>query len=132
MKFKVNIPEENREFLTCLYKDYLAKYNLSKDEKKALREWVSSGNSPYDNPDLAYGTDFIDEYRFKKETDEAVDDMGEEDALKYRMSCYGYDYDEYFNTTAYQKQLEELRKISQHHNEDDQTYLDIDENDLPF
>lgn len=60
--------ERNRKQLN----DLLAEYNLSKDEKEELKQWVKSGNSPYENPyyicnENGYICNFIEAKRFIEE-----------------------------------------------------------------
>jgi hypothetical protein len=52
--------------------DILAEYHLSNNEKKELKQWVKSGNSPYENPyyicnENGYICNFIEAKRFIEE-----------------------------------------------------------------
>ena len=102
MKFKANIPDEMKEYLSKEYNDYVQKTPMTPDERKAVREWVSMGNSVYENSFMMcdeYGKpeEYLVEYRMEKDIERATRNMSEEDALRYRLSCYGYDYDQHFN-----------------------------------
>ena len=67
MKFHKRVPRETRNLLKAQLADYERSMKMTAAERKALHEWVSSGNSPYDN-DMqicgAYGPlDFISAIR---------------------------------------------------------------------
>ena len=49
MKFQKNVPRTIRDLLEAQLKEYECEIKMNAAERKALREWVSFGNSPYDN-----------------------------------------------------------------------------------
>ena len=49
MKFKRHVKRELREILMRDLKEYEKSIRMTKEERRALYEWVSEGNSPYDN-----------------------------------------------------------------------------------
>lgn len=69
MKFKKHVTTEQREHLCFLLKQYKNEMILTEDELHNLEEWVSTGHSPYENPDFIYDDycrlmDFISARRF--------------------------------------------------------------------
>ena len=52
INFKSEVPSELRTYLQEEYNEYAAKTSMTDEEHKALRKWVSEGNSPYGNPAL--------------------------------------------------------------------------------
>lgn len=56
MKNKVNfcadVSVKLREYLQKEYDEYIAKTSMADEERIALTDWVSKGNSPYGNPSL--------------------------------------------------------------------------------
>lgn len=72
MRFKKNVPVENRMFLREELKKYRKEMSLTEEEVHELEQWVSLGNSPYDNGDYiytdqGYPMDFVNALRFQKE-----------------------------------------------------------------
>ena len=72
MRFKKNVPVENRMFLREELKKYRKEMSLTEEEVHELEQWVSLGNSPYDNGDYiytdqGYPMDFVNAMRFQKE-----------------------------------------------------------------
>lgn len=57
MRFRKKVPAEKRELLEKQYKEYISKVKMTSEEKHALKEWVSGGRSPFDNPDSIYTSD---------------------------------------------------------------------------
>lgn len=49
MKFKVDLPEENKKFLEARYKKYVEEKPMTPSERKIAREWVAEGHNPYSN-----------------------------------------------------------------------------------
>ena len=52
IKFKSEVSSELRAYLQKEYEDYAAKTFMTDEERSALNNWVSQGNSPYSNPSL--------------------------------------------------------------------------------
>lgn len=75
---------------------YESDNQLTKDERKALLEWVKEGNSVHDNPSLAedgHGSylDFIDVYRYEEEIRKKLDALPEHDRENYLARLRGED-----------------------------------------
>ena len=49
MKIRRRLPEEMKARLSREYEEYVRKTPMNKKEKSALREWVKSGHSVYEN-----------------------------------------------------------------------------------
>ena len=72
MRFKNNVLPEQRKFLRFQLKEYRKDMVLTNEEVKELEMWVSSGHSPYENPDLVcyeggFPMDYINAKRFLEE-----------------------------------------------------------------
>ena len=73
IKFRKKLPEHLKAVLEHDFNEYEKRMNLSKKERKLLKEWVSSGRSPYDN-DIGicnrYGwpVDFVTALRMQNQT----------------------------------------------------------------
>lgn len=50
MKFKAKLSASEKEKLTKEFADYSASHKMTAEERSALTEWVSEGNSVYTNP----------------------------------------------------------------------------------
>ena len=77
---------------------YELKVPMTSYEKKALRKWVMSGHSPYENPGSKYlpvidmmPYDFIDVYRLDKEVAKDIKGMNEDEYLTYVKDYFGWD-----------------------------------------
>jgi hypothetical protein len=55
MKWNKNIEVEKRNFLSKRLHEYEAATEMTKEERKELREWVTDGHDPFDNPWNIYG-----------------------------------------------------------------------------
>lgn len=55
MKWNKNIEATKREFLSKRLHEYEIAIEMTKEERKELREWVAEGNDPFDNPWNIYG-----------------------------------------------------------------------------
>ena len=128
MKFKVHISDEVKEILAKEYSDYVRKTPMTPDERKAVRKWVSLGNSVYDNECMIYGEngwpiEYLEEYRMEKEIEEATGHMSKEDAQRYVMDYFGLDRDERSaRTDGNDKQGDQLTP----------ELFDSDQSELPF
>ena len=110
MKFHKHVTREIRELLQEQLKEYEAHTQMTKEERKALHDWVASGRSPYDNGDYlcgdgGYPLDFISALRANKELQEWYDSLSEDEKQAEKSGhCYQYstDTDEiYFDTAAF-------------------------------
>lgn len=83
MKFEKQVPRETREFLTKQLKEYEQTTRMNKEERRLLHEWVSAGNSPYENGDCIYGAggpvDFISALHTVQEMDEWFSGLSDEE-----------------------------------------------------
>lgn len=74
MRFQKSVKREAREFLTEQLRKYESETEMTKEERQELHQWVSSGRSPYENGDYAYGAggllDFITALRMLKDLEE--------------------------------------------------------------
>lgn len=73
IKFKKKIPDQLKAVLEQDLEECEKRMNLSKKEKKLLKEWVSSGRSPYDNDigicnEYGWPIDFVTALRMQKQT----------------------------------------------------------------
>ncbi|MCR4924186.1 MAG: hypothetical protein K5931_09300 [Lachnospiraceae bacterium] len=96
MKFKNHVSPELQVFLENEYKEYVKKTPLTKDERKALREWVKEGYSVYENSRGAWydgqvPVEFIEVYRDEKYIREHTQGMSPEEARKLALAYYGWD-----------------------------------------
>lgn len=71
MKFNKKLSVELQEILENQYRGYVANTPMTKNEKKALYEWVKEGNSVYENDKNAWyaggvPVDFLHVYRGRK------------------------------------------------------------------
>ena len=73
IKFNRKVPAQLKTVLEHDLDEYEKRMNLSREERKLLKEWVSSGRSPYDN-DIGicnrYGwpIDFVTALRMQNQT----------------------------------------------------------------
>ena len=84
MRFHKNVPEENREFLREMLKEYEKETAMTTDERQELHEWVASGRSPYENGDFIHDEsgclmDFVNADRFVKDQIEWFQGLSEEE-----------------------------------------------------
>ena len=109
MKFRKNIKTEVRDLLLEQLKDYEAHTHMTKEERRQLHAWVSSGRSPYDNGDYICGADgcpldFISALRANKELQDWFDNLSEEEKQAERYDqCIRYNpetEDIYFDISA--------------------------------
>lgn len=68
MKIKISTSEELNEILSRVLDKYLDENNIDQKEKEQLFQWISEGNSPYNNPyymsnEKGYPIDFIEALR---------------------------------------------------------------------
>lgn len=97
MRFRKNVPAENREVLKEQLKQYKKEMIMTKEELRELERWVASGHSPYDNGDLIYGEngwplDFVSAMRAENEMLEWFESLSEEEREKYLQEMRG-EYD---------------------------------------
>lgn len=111
-----------RVFLLEQLKEYEANTPMSKEERKELHDWVTTGRSPYDNGNYicgagGYPLDFNSALRAEKELQDWFDGLSEEEKEAEKLGyCYqnSTEPDEvYFDMTAFQ-------------------LPDVEECDLPF
>ena len=122
MRFHKHVTQEVRVLLLEQLKEYEANTPMSKEERRALHDWVAKGRSPYDNGDYICGAggfplDFISALRAEKELQDWFDNLSEEEKEAEKQGlCYQYstETDEvYFDMTTFQ-------------------LPDVEECDLPF
>lgn len=94
MRFRKNVPAENREVLKDQLKKYKKEMTLTKEELRELEKWVSSGHSPYDNGDYIYGEngwplDFVSAMRVENEMMEWFNGLTEEEREQYLKELHG-------------------------------------------
>ena len=77
---------------------YELKVPMTSYEKKALRKWVMSGHSPYENPGSKYlpaidmmPYDFIDVYRLDKKVAKEIKGMSDDEYVAYVKDYFGWD-----------------------------------------
>lgn len=82
-----------KEFL-----EYTSVNQISKHERRLLRNWVSSGHSVYDTVESRYlpgpsypPMDFIDAYRFDRELRESMRGMTKTEKEIFLKSCMGWE-----------------------------------------
>ena len=122
MKFQKNVSREKREFLSEQLKEYESHVTLTKEERSALHEWVSSGRSPYENGDYlcdggGYPLDFVAAIRFNQELQDWFDNLSDEE-----------------------KEAERTGSHIQYNTQTDESYFDVssirlsysDDEELPF
>lgn len=95
MKFNVELPEDTKEYLTRQYKGYIKNTPMTKNEMRALREWVKNGNSVYDNPSGAWSDgmvrlEFLDDYRDTEHIRLHTKGMTTEERRRFGMAYYGW------------------------------------------
>lgn len=61
MKFYKHVPKEDRKYLQEQFEDFIRTNKMTKQEVKALKEWMKDGNSAYDNPGGICNEDFCPE-----------------------------------------------------------------------
>lgn len=104
MKFKKNVPAENRIYLKEELKKYKKEMTLTEEELRELEQWVSLGNSPYDNGDYiytdqGYPMDFVNAMRFQKEQYEWLMSLSDEEREKELQNIRG-EYDSVEDTVV--------------------------------
>ena len=97
MRFRKNVPAENREVLKGQLRQYQKEMTLTREELRELERWVACGHSPYDNGDYIYGEngwplDFVSAMRAEKEMQKWFDGLSEEERKKYLKEMRG-EYD---------------------------------------
>lgn len=78
--------------------DYEAKYPMTPAEKRALRKWVASGHSVYENPGSRYiclygacpPRDFLDVYRMDREIKQDLRGKSRAERERYLKEYTGY------------------------------------------
>ncbi len=96
MKFNRCIQPDLRDLLENEYKEYIRKTPMTQKEQRALREWVKSGHSVYEN---SYGAwhdgqvpvEFLAIYRDEEYICQQTKGMNDEDTRKFAMEYYGWD-----------------------------------------
>lgn len=97
MRFRKNVPAENREVLKEQLRQYKQEMTLTKEELRELERWVARGRSPYDNGNYIYGEngwpmDFVSAMRAENEMQEWFNGLSEEKREEYLQEMRG-DYD---------------------------------------
>lgn len=96
MRFKKNVSAEKREILKEQLKKYKKEMSMNEEEQRLLEEWVSNGNSPYDNgdyisTDYGYPMDFVNALRFVDDLNEWFNSLPKEKQEELRNESVGYD-----------------------------------------
>lgn len=104
MKFNPGINKEVQEILEKQYKEYIKSTPMTKKERRALREWVKSGHSVYENScgawyDGQVPVEFLDVYRDEEYIRTKTKGMSPEETRRFAMAYYGWD-DDQPNSTA--------------------------------
>ena len=78
--------QEYQALLDEELKEYLKETKMTPKERKALREWVTTGHSVHENNAMAvceggYPIDFLDIYREEEELRQATKDMSPEESI---------------------------------------------------
>lgn len=94
MRFQKNVPTENRKFLTEQLKSYIKEMSMTKEERKELEKWVSSGHSPYDKGDYIYSDagyplDFVSAMRVQQEEMKWFNSLSEKEREQYLQETHG-------------------------------------------
>lgn len=96
MKFQRHVKREVRDLLSEQLKEYEAGFTMTREERRLLHEWVSSGHSPYDNGNYIYGAgvplDFVSALRCEQELQERFNDLSEEEK-EAELQGIHYQYD---------------------------------------
>ena len=95
MKFNVELPDGVKEYLENQYKEYLKMRTMTRKEQRAVREWVKSGNSVYDNPEGAWQdgmvpVEFLDTYRDNEYIRQHTKGMSPEETRRFALDFYGW------------------------------------------
>ena len=98
MKFKVDLPDDVKEYLEREYKEYIKKRTMTRKEQRAVREWVKAGYSVYDNPDGAWldggiRMEYLDVYRDHEYIRQQTKVMSVEESRRFALAYYGWDDD---------------------------------------
>jgi len=93
VRFQKKVPTENRKFLTEQLKSYIKEMPMTKEERKELEKWVSSGRSPYDNGDYIYSDggyplDFVSAMRVQQEEMKWFNSLSEKERAKYLQETH--------------------------------------------
>ena len=97
MKFNCSIDKELQEYLENQYKEYISKTPMTKTEQRALREWVKSGHSVYENPGSRYlcesypPQDYLEVYRQDHEIKLALEGKSPDEIELYLREYMGYE-----------------------------------------
>ena len=94
----MKISKEKRRFLKQELKEYEKAVPMTEEERKALHEWVSAGNSVHENGSMVSyeggrPVDFLEVYREEEEIRQALASMSYEEGSKYLLAEYGIDRD---------------------------------------
>ncbi len=95
---KMRISAEKRRFLKKELKEYERYTPMKEEEKEALHEWVTAGNSVHENTAMAVyengrSMDFLDVYREDEEIRRVLNSMSYEEGSKYLLEEYGINRD---------------------------------------
>ena len=98
MKFNIHLPQWRKEFLEQQYKEYIKNTPMTKNEQRALREWVKDGNSVYENPSEAWQdgqvpVEFLTVYRDEEYIRQHTKGMNPEETRRFALAYYGWDDD---------------------------------------
>jgi len=91
-------PEQERKaFLIKELQEYMGKKQMTKEEKKSLKEWVLNGNSVHENGSMVtyengQPVDFLDVYREEEEIRCKLDSLSGEERERYLCEVCGEAY----------------------------------------
>lgn len=98
MKFNKHISPELQELLTTQLEEYIKIASMTKKELRAVRDWVKSGHSVYENMSGAFydgqvPVEFLTEWRDDEYIRKQTKGMAPEEVRLFALSYYGWDDD---------------------------------------
>ncbi len=99
MKFDKNVPLRHQEILSAQFAEYKKNTLMTKEELRAVREWVKSGHSVYENMsgamyDGQVPVEFLTEWRDDEYIRKHTRGMTPEETRKFALAYYGWSDDE--------------------------------------